>query len=77
MSSISAILKQAKVKRFQTESMANTSLTLNEQVTEFFTTNGDSYLLPYLTKYDKLSVTQGKQASHLPQGVNFQSRVRV
>lgn len=60
MSSISAILKQAKVKRFQTETMAMTSLTLQEQVTEFFTTNGDTYLLPYLTRYDKLNVTQGK-----------------
>ena len=67
MSSISAILKQSKVKRFQQEQPtttmkggAQTSLTLSEQVTEFMTTNGDTHLLPYLTKFDKATISQGK-----------------
>jgi len=32
------------------------SLTLHEQVTEFITTNGDQYLLPYITKFDRCTM---------------------
>jgi len=65
MSSISAILKLGKVKRFQEgaamHGATKNSLTLHEQVTEFITTNGDQYLLPYLTKFDRRTVAQGKK----------------
>lgn len=59
MSSLTAILKLGKVKRFQKGAAmigTNQSLTLHEQVTEFITTNGDQYLLPYLTKFDRCTI---------------------
>ena len=43
---------------------SSSNLTLEEQVKEFFTTHGDQYLLPYLTRYEKLAVTQGKSANN-------------
>ena len=51
MSSISAILKQGKVKRFK-KNMAD-SMTTQEQFKQFLTTNGDVHILPFLNKFEK------------------------
>ena len=60
MSSISAFLSKRKVKRFKQDEMEQQNLSIHEQMCEFLTTNGDTYFLPYLNKFEKATLSQGK-----------------
>ena len=42
--------------------MEKQNLDIHEQMSEFMTTNGDVYILPYLNKFDKLNLSQGKHS---------------
>ena len=42
--------------------MEKQNLDIHEQMSEFMTTNGDVYILPYLNKFDKLTLSQGKHS---------------
>lgn len=37
--------------------MEKQNLDIHEQMSEFMTTNGDVYILPYLNKFDKLTLS--------------------
>ena len=42
--------------------MPRQNLTLYEQMSEFITTNGDLHVLPFLNKFEKLTLSQGKHS---------------
>ena len=57
MSTIASILKKGRVKRFKHQgTMENSNLDIYEQMSEFITTNGDLYILPYLNKFEKATL---------------------
>lgn len=60
MSALSQFLKKSKVKRFKKAAMDKQNLNIYEQMSEFMTTNGDEYILPYLNKFEKLTLSQSK-----------------
>ena len=39
--------------------MDKQNLNIYEQMGEFMTTNGDEFILPYLNKFDKATLSQG------------------
>jgi len=43
--------------------MDKQNLNIHEQMSEFIATNGDLYILPYLNKFDKATLAQGKTHS--------------
>lgn len=59
MSTIASILKKGRVKRFKHQhgTMENSNLNIYEQMSEFITTNGDLYILPYLNKFEKATLS--------------------
>ena len=66
--SISALLSKIQSERHRqmddeepTPARAfTTNLSIHEQVSEFLVTNGDQFLLPYLNKFEKATLAQGK-----------------
>ena len=42
--------------------MSKQNLTLHEQMSEFVTTNGDLHIFPFLNKFEKLTLAQGKHS---------------
>ena len=65
MSTIASLLRQGKAKRFRENAaemmpFAHSNLNVNEQMSEFITTNGDIFILPYLNKFEKATLAQGK-----------------
>ena len=61
MSTIASLLRQGQAKRLRDNAIdfmpMRQNLTVHEQMSEFVTTNGDLFILPYLNKFEKANLS--------------------